>query len=168
MYLLVWVVLNINMPAYAFIVITAAVVLLHSLVQPHKSMFLNATDAFLLMDMMVLSSLSYYCSDDGSSTAGNITTILKYPLLIVPLVYILAGGVWMAFGSMIVKCWKIVSEWRRLHPRNDKLLQELATVASTDEEVMIDSGDIDVHEYLKGTRSVISMMEREPLIYDDN
>ena len=165
-YLLVWVVLNINMPAYAFIVLTAAVVLLHSLVQPHKSMFLNATDAFLLMDMMVLSSLSYYCSDDGSSTAGNITTILKYPLLIVPLLYILAGGVWMAFGSAIVKCWKVVSEL--LRPRNDKLLQELATVASTDEEAMIDSGDIDVHEYLKGTRSVISMMEREPLIYDDN
>ena len=165
-YLLVWVVLNINMPAYAFIVTTAAVVLLHSLVQPHKSMFLNAADAFLLTDMMVLSSLSYYCSDDGSSTAGNITTILKYPLLIIPLLYILAGGVWMSFGSVIVKCWKVISEW--FHPRNDECLQELATVASTDEEVMIDSGDIDVHRYLPMTRSVVSMMEREPLIYEDD
>ena len=163
-YLLVWVVLIINMPAHAFIVLTAAVVLLHSLIQPHKSMFLNATDAFLLMDMMVLSSLSYYCSDDGSSTAGNITTILKYPLLIIPLLYILAGCIWMVFGSTVVKrCRKVVHR-----PHNDECLQDLATVASTDEEVMTDSGDIDVHEYLPMTRSVVSVMEREPLIYNDD
>ena len=57
-YLLAWVILNIKMPSYLFIFITAGILLLHSLVQPHKKVFLNAADTLLLMDVMLLSSFS--------------------------------------------------------------------------------------------------------------
>ena len=157
-YFLSWVILNINMPLYVFITIFGGIMVLHFITQSYKNNFLNICDMLLLVDLMILSSLSFLCKNDS---CPNPITIMNYPLLLLPLLYMLLGGIWLVFGDVLKKFKTKITPCQKSKP----LETEVCNVASV-ENVTMDREDRDVHKAIKSRSEVI--LEREPLIYDDN
>ena len=93
---------------------------------------------------------------------------MKYPLLIIPLMYILMGGVWISIRGTVHKCKGIITKCRYPDEYDYRpVIQELTVPV----EDFIDSGDIDIHEQIIPQDIVITRhneLEREPLFYDDN
>ena len=159
-YLLSWVILNINVTQYEFILITilAALCLLHFLVQPHKQKILNIFDTVLLIDLLLLSSLSAFC---GQGYPEHAMMVMKVTLVAIPLFYILTGGIWVTFREMVTNC---VTKLRQLRSAPEQIHQS----NENEEDIIIDSEDRNVHSGIDYHGFVRKPMEREPLIYEDN
>ncbi len=163
-YLLSWVVLNINVTQYEFIFISilATICLLHFLVQPHKGRFMNITDTILLIDLLLLSSLSIFC---GEGYPETVMTVMKVTLVAIPLLYILAGGIWVMFRQMMINC---VAKLRlQLRPPVNQIAESPHQSDDT-VDVVLDREDRNIHSEIKKCYVCKPTMEREPLIYDDN
>ncbi len=164
-YFLSWLILNINMPLYLFITLSGGVAVLHFITQSYKKSFLNICDTLLLIDLMILASLSFQCVNDICPTP---IAIMNYPLLLLPLLYMLLGGVWLVFGDVLKKVKaKIGQRW--FDQRSNETLQDLVAqdVIGTDVGVALDRENRNVHSTIKSSQEV-AILEREPLIYDDN
>ena len=85
-YLLTWIILNINVPSYYILfktTILISVCLLHFLLQPHKSKWINISDTMLLTNLIFLSFLSF------QNANTHLVSILAFVFVLVPLLYIL-------------------------------------------------------------------------------
>ncbi len=153
-YFLAWIVLSINMPLYLFVIVFGAVSMIHFLVQPHRKRFLNISETILLVDLMILASLSFLCDHEYCS---NTIMAMNYPFLVPPLLYMLLGGIWLAFKDKIQKWKNAFTESRRQH--------KLTNVVSINE--VLDREDRDIHSNMKPNTVLEVMMEREPLIFED-
>ena len=154
-YLLSWIILNINMPYYVMEIILVAVSILHFMIQPYKYRWLNIVDTLLLVDLNMLAFLTSV--DSPNSIHKEIP--ISYLLVVLPLTYITIGGVWII--SVIVIKWfqNKMSTGKNTNEEMVKLLE--------DEEVA-DSGDIDIHIGVNSTVLERPVCRRESLIFDDN
>ena len=150
-YLLSWIILNINMPYYVTEIILIAVGTLHFMVQPHKYRWLNIVDTLLLVDLIMLASLT---SVDLPISIHKETFPISYILVVLPLTYITLGGVWI-IGVIIIKWCKCKEE-------------EMVNLLEDEEEVVVDSGDRDIHIGVSSTVVERPVCRRESLIFDDN
>ena len=155
-YLLSWIILNINMPYYVMEIILVAVGTLHFVIQPYKYRWLNIVDTLLLVDLYMLAFLT---SVDSPNSIHKETVPISYILVVLPLTYITIGGVWII--SVIVIKWikNKMSTGTNTGEEMVKLLE--------DEEVA-DSGDIDIHIGVSSTVLERPVCRRESLIFDDN
>ena len=156
-YFLAWIVLSINMPLYIFVVVFGAVSMLHFIVQPHRKSFLNISETILLVDLMILASLSFLCDHEYCS---NTVIAINYPFLVLPLLYMLLGGIWLAFKDKIQK-WK--NKFKESH-RHHKLTNPVQHVVINE---VLDREDRDIHSNMKPNTVLEVVMEREPLIFED-
>ena len=99
-YLLSWIILNINMPYYVMEIILIAVGTLHFMIHPYKYRWLNIVDTLLLADLNLFVSLT---SVDSSNSIHKETVPISYILVVLPLTYITIGGVWII--SVIIIKW---------------------------------------------------------------
>ena len=155
-YLLSWIILNINMPYYLTEIILVAVGTLHFMIQPYKYRWLNIVDTLLLVD---LNMLAFLTSADSPNSIHKETVPISYILVVLPLTYITIGGVWII--SVIVIKWfqNKMSTGKNTNEEMVKLLE--------DEEV-VDSGDRDIHIGVNSTVLERPVCRRESLIFDDN
>ena len=147
MYLVVWIILNINLPLFVFIAILNAVCLLHFLIQPHKNKWLNISDTLLLSTLIYL---SFIINHDTT----NKGTVMIYILTIIPLLYILIGGTCFTFGSL---CMNIIEA-------KNKGTQNLINPCRNN---VFDSENRNIHEGVNTTCTEIDPF-REPLIFENN
>ena len=91
-YLLSWIILNINMPYYVTEIILVAVGTLHFMIQPYKYRWLNIVDTLLLVD---LNMLAFLTSVDSPNSIHKETVPISYVLVVLPLTCITIGGVWI-------------------------------------------------------------------------
>ena len=145
-YLVVWIILNINLPLFVFIAILNAVCLLHFLIQPHKNKWLNISDTLLLS---ILIYLSFLINHDTT----NKETLMIYILTILPLLYILIGGTCFTLGSL---CMNIIKT-------KNKGTQNLINPCRKN---VFDSENRNIHEGVNTTCTEINPF-REPLILED-
>ena len=152
-YLLAWIILNINVPSYYIIFKTAiliSVCLLHFLLQPHKSKWINISDTVLLTNLIFLTFLSLQAVDT------HLASILVYVFVLISLSYILIGSVWFTCGHVfknVVKkkmFWK-VPDLEDNHTESQRLIYDVIS---------------DYHS-LKGVESSEVDLFREPLIFED-
>ena len=100
-YLLSWIILNINMPYYVMEIILIAVSTLHFMIQPYKYQWLNIVDTLLLADLIMLAFLTLV---DSPNSIHKETVPISYILVVSPLTYITVGGVWIISVIMIKWC----------------------------------------------------------------
>ena len=156
-YLLSWIILNINMPYYVMEIILVAVGTLHFMIQPYKYRWLNIVDTLLLVDLIMLASLT---SVDSPSSIHKETVLISYILVVLPLTYITLGGVWII--SVIIIKW---CKCKVFAGKEEELLNLLE---DEKEEEVVDSGDRDIHIGVSSTVVERPVCRRESLIFDDN
>ena len=158
-YLLSWIILNINMPYYVMEIILVAVGALHFMIQPYKYRWLNIVDTLLLVDLNLLASL---ISVNSTKSIHKETVLIRYILVVLPLTYITFGGVWI-IGVIIIKWCKC----KVLTGKNNK--QEMVNLLEDEEEEeVVDSGDRDIRIGVSSTVVERPLCRRESLIFDDN
>ena len=155
-YLLSWIILNINMPYYVMEIILVAVGTLHFMIQPYKYRWLNIVDTLLLVD---LNMLAFLTSVDSPNSIHKETVPISYILVVLPLTYITIGGVWIISVIVIKSFQNRMSTGKNTNEEMVKLLE--------DEEVA-DSGDTDIHIGVNSTVVERPVCRRESLIFDDN
>ena len=125
-YLLAWILLNINIPSYHILLkltILISVCLLHFLLQPHKSKWINVSDTVLLTNLIFLTFLSFQAVDT------HLASILVYVFVLISLSYILIGCVWFTCGHVfknVVKnmFWKI-PDLEANHTESQRLIYDV-------------------------------------------
>ena len=155
-YLLSWIILNINMPYYVTEFILVAVGTLHFMIHPYKYRWLNIVDTLLLVDLIML---AFIASVESPNSVHKETVPISYILVVLPLTYIIIGGVWIISV--------IVIKWFQNKISTDKNTNEEMVKLLEDEEV-VDSGDIDIHIGVNSTVLERPVCRRESLIFDDN
>ena len=156
-YLLSWIILNINMPYYVMEIILVAVSTLHFMIQPYKYRWLNIVDTLLLVDLIMLASLT---SVDSLNSIHKATVPVSFILVVLPLTYITIGGVWI-ISVIIIKWCKC-----KMFTGNEEELVNL--LEDEKEEEVVDSGDRDIHIGVSSTVVERPLCRRESLIFDDN
>ena len=159
-YLLSWIILNINMPYYVMEIILVAVGTLHFMIQPYKYRWLNIVDTLLLVDLNLLSSLT---SVDSPNSIHKETVPISYILVVLPLTYITFGGVWII--SVIIIKW---CKSKMFTLKNTNAEEMVNLLEDEDEEEVVDSGDRDIHIGVSSTVVERPICRRESLIFDDN
>ena len=159
-YLLSWIILNINMPYYVMEIILVAVGTLHFMIQPYKYQWLNIVDTLLLVDLNMLSSLT---SVDSPNSIHKETVPISYILVVLPLTYITFGGVWII--SVIIIKW---CKSKMFTLKNTNAEEMVNLLEDEDEEEVVDSGDRDIHIGVSSTVVERPICRRESLIFDDN
>ena len=156
-YLLSWIILNINMPYYVMEIILVAISTLHFMIQPYKYRWLNIVDTLLLADLNLFVSLT---SVDSPNSIHRETVTISYILVVLPLTYITIGGVWI-ISVIIIKWCKY-----KLFTGNEEEMVNL--LEDEEEEEVVDSGDGDIHIGVSWTVVERPVCRRESLIFDDN
>ena len=156
-YLLSWIILNINMPYYVTEIILIAVGTLHFMIQPYKYRWLNIVDALLLVDLIMLASLT---SADSPNGIHKEIVAISYILVVLPLTYITFGGVWI-ISVIIIKWCKC-----KVFTGNEEEMVNL--LEDEKEEAVVDSGDRDIRIGVGSTVVERPVCRRESLIFDDN
>ena len=155
-YLLSWIILNINMPYYAMEIILIAVGTLHFMIQPYKYRWLNIVDTLLLVD---LNMLAFLTSVDSLNGIHKDTVSISYILVVLPLTYITIGGVWIIIVIIIKWCKSKMSSTNA---------EEVVNLLNEKIEEVVDSGDRDIHIEVSSTVLEHPVCRRESLIFDDN
>ena len=156
-YLLSWIILNINMPYYVIQIILVAISILHFMIQPYKYQWLNIVDTLLLVDLNLLASLT---SVDSSNIIHKETVLISYILVVLPLTYFTLGGVWIL--SVIIRKW-----WKCIVFTGKE--EEMANLLEDEKEKeIVDSGDKDIRIGVSSTVVERPVCRRESLIFDDN
>ena len=155
-YLLSWIILNINMPYYVMEIILIAVGTLHFMIHPYKYQWLNIVDTLLLVDLIML---AFFTSVDSPTSIHKETVLISYILVVLPLTYITIGGVWI-ISVIIIKWCKC-----KVFTGNE---EEMVNLLEDEEEEVVDSGDRDVHIGVSSTVVERPVCRRESLIFDDN
>ena len=158
-YLLSWIILNINMPYYVMEIILVAVSTLHFMIQPYKYRWLNIVDTLLLVD---LNMLAFLTSVDSLNSIQEETVPISYILVLLPLTYITIGGVWII--SVIIMKWCE----RKMSTCKNTNEEEMVNLLDEEEEEVVDSGDRDIHIGVSSTVLERPICRRESLIFDDN
>ena len=159
-YLLSWIILNINMPYYVMEIILVAVSTLHFMIQPYKYRWLNIVDTLLLVDLIMLVFLT---SVDSPNSIHKVTVPISYILVVLPLTYITIGGVWIII-VIIIKCCKC-----KVFTGKNANKEELVNLLEDEkEEEVVDSGDRDIRIGVSSTVVERPVCRRESLIFDDN
>ena len=156
-YLLSWIILNINMPYYVMGIILIAVGTLHFMIQPYKYRWLNIVDTVLLVDLNLFVFLT---SVDSPNSIHKETVLISYILVVLPLTYITIGGVWI-ISVIIIK-------WCRCKGKNTNAEEMVNIFEDEEEEEVVDSGDRDIHIGVSSTVLERPVCRRESLIFDDN
>ena len=156
-YLLSWIILNINMPYYVTEIILIAVGTLHFMIQPHKYRWLNIVDTLLLVDLIMLASLT---SIDSPISIHKETVLISYILVVLPLTYITLGGVWII--SVIIR------KWCKCIVFTGKEEEMVNLLVDEKEQEVVDSGDRDIRIGVSSTVVERPICRRESLIFDDN
>ena len=157
-YLLSWIILNINMPYYVMEIILIAISTLHFMIQPYKYRWLNIVDTLLLVDLNLFSFLT---SVDSPNSMHKMTVPISYILVVLPLTYITIGGVWII--SVIIIKWCKCKMFSVKNTNAEEMMNLLG-----DEEEVVDSGDRDIHIGVSSTVVERPVCRRESLIFDDN
>ena len=150
-YMLTWIILNINVPSYYILfktTILISVCLLHFLLQPHKNKWINISDTTLLTNLIFLTFLSF------QNEITNLVSILVFIFVLVPLLYILIGSVWFTCGQVFKNFLKKRRFWKAPEA-NDTESQGLM------DDVVRD------HQACEGVESTEIDPFRETLIYED-
>ena len=164
-YLLSWIILNINMPYYVKEIILVAVGTLHFMIHPYRYQWLNIVDTLLLVD---LNMFAFLTSADSPNSIHKETVPISYILVVLPLTYITIGGVCII--SMIIIKW---CKSKKCTGKNTNE-EEMINLVDEEEEEVVDSGNRDIHIEVNLTileRPVCSgdtRDSRESLIFDDN
>ena len=158
-YLISWIILNINMPYYVIEIILVAVGTLHFMVQPYKYQWLNIVDTLLLADLIMLASLT---SVDSPNSIHK-ETVISYILVVLPLTYITIGGVWII--SVIIIKW---CKCKVFTGKNTNAEEMVNLLEDEEEEEVVDSGDRDIRIGVSSTVVERPVCRRESLIFDDN
>ena len=159
-YLLSWIILNINMPYYMTEIILIAVSTLHFMIHPYKYQWLNIVDTLLLVDLIMLVFLT---SINSPNSIHKETVPISYILVVLPLTYITVGGVWI-ISVIIIKWCKC-----KVFTGEETTKEELVHLLEDDEEEqVVDSGDRDIHIGVSSTVVERPVCRRESLIFDDN
>ena len=156
-YLLSWIILNINMPYYVMKIILFAVGTLHFMIQPYKYRWLNIVDTLLLAHLNLFAFLT---SVDSPNSIHKEIVPITYILVVLPLTYITIGGVWII--SVIIIKWCKCKVFSGKNTNEDEMVNLLE-----DEEV-VDSGYKDIHIGVSSTVLERPVCRRESLIFDDN
>ena len=161
-YLLSWIILNfnINMPYYVMEIILIAVGTLHFMIHPYKYQWLNIVDTLLLVDLIMLVSLT---SVDSPNCIPKKTVAISYILVVLPLTYITVGGVWII--SVIIIKWCKCKVFTGKKTNKEEMVNLLE---DEEEEEVVDSGDRDIHIGVSSTVVERPVCRRESLICDDN
>ena len=159
-YLLSWIILNINMPYYVMEIILVAVGTLHFMIQPYKYQWLNIVDTLLLVDLIMLAFLT---SVESPSSIHKETVPISYILVVLPLTYITIGGVWIISVIIINWCKSKMCTGKNINEEEMVNLLE-----DEEEEEVVDSGDRDIHIGISSTVLERPVCKRESLIFDDN
>ena len=154
-YLLSWIILNINMPYYGMEIILAAISTLHFMIQPYKYRWLNIVDTLLLVDLNLFVFLT---SVDSPNSIHKETVPISYILVVLPLTYITIGGVWIISVIIIKLC-----KYKGKNTNAEEMVNLLE-----DEEEVVDSGDRDIHIGVSSTFLERPINRRESLIFEDN
>ena len=157
-YLLSWIILNINMPYYVMEIILVAISTLHFMIQPYKYQWLNIVDTLLLVDLIMFAVFTSVDSPNGKETVP-----ISYILVMLPLTYITIGGVWII--SAIIRKW---CEYKLSTVRNTNEEEMVNLLEDEEEEEVVDSGDRDIHIGVSSTVVERPVCRRESLIFDDN
>ena len=136
-YLLSWIILNINMPYYVMEIILAAVFTSYFMIQPYKYRWLNIADTLLLID---LNMLAFLTSVNSSNSIHKETVLISYILVVLPLTYIIIGGVWII--SVIIIKW---CKSKMCTGKNTSNEGELEDLLPGEGDEIVDSGDRDIH-----------------------
>ena len=156
-YLLSWIILNINMPYYVMEIILIAVSTLHFMIHPYKYQWLNIVDTLLLVDLIMLVFLT---SVDSQNSIRKETVPISYILVVLPLTYITVGGVWII--SVIIIKWCKCKVFTGMKTNKEEM------VHLVEEEEVVDSEDRDIHTGVSSTVVEHPVCRRESLIFDDN
>ena len=159
-YLLSWIILNINMPYYVMEITLVAISTLHFMVQPYKYRWLNIVDTLLLADLNLFVSLT---SVNSPNSIHKETVPISYILVVLPLTYITIGGVWIISVIIIKWCKSKVFTGKKTNKEEMVNLLE-----DEEEEEVVDSGDRDIHIGVSSTVVERPVCRRESLIFDDN
>ena len=157
-YLLTWIILNINMPYYVMVIILVAVATLHFMIQPYKYRWLNIVDTLLLVDLNLFAFLT---SVDSPNSIHKETVPISYILVVLPLTYITFGGMWII--SVIIIKWCKCKVFTGKNTNKEEMVNLLE-----DEEEVVDSGDSDIRIGVSSTVVERPVCRRESLIFDDN
>ena len=158
-YLLSWIILNINMPYYVIEIILVAVGTLHFMIHPYKYRWLNIIDTLLLVD---LNMLAFLTSLDSPNSIHKETVPISYILVVLPLTYITIGGVWIISMIIIKWCKSKMFTGKNTNP------EEMVNLLDEEEEEVVDSGDRDIHIGVSSTVMERPVCRRESLIFYDN
>ena len=158
-YLLSWIILNINMPYYVMEIILVAVGTLHFMIHPYKYRWLNIVDTLLLVDLNLFVSLT---SVDSSNSIHKETVPINYILVVLPLTYITVGVVWII--SVIIRKWCKCKVFTGKNTNEEEMVNLLE---DEEEEEVVDSGDRDIHIGVSSTVVERPLCRRESLIFDD-
>ena len=159
-YLLSWIILNINMPYYVMEIILVAVSTLHFMIQPYKYRWLNIVDTLLLVDLNLFAFLT---SVDSPNSIHKGTVPISYILVVLPLTYITIGGVWII--SVIIIKW---CKYKVFTGKNANKEEIVNLLEDEEEEKVVDSGDRDIRIGVSSTVVERPVYRRESLIFDDN
>ena len=159
-YLLSWIVLNINMPYYVMEIIFIAVSTLHFMIHPYKYQWLNIVDTLLLVDLIMLVVLT---SVDLPNDIHKKTVPISYILVVLPLTYITFGGLWII--SVIIIKWCKCKVFTGKKTNKEEMVNLLE---DEEEEEVVDSEDRDIHIGVSSTVVERPVCRRESLIFDDN
>ena len=159
-YLLSWIILNINMPYYVMEIILIAVGTLHFMIHPYKYRWLNIIDTLLLVDINLFVFLT---SVDSPNSIHKETVPISYILVVLPLTYITIGGVWV--NSVIIIKW---CKSKMSTGKNTNEEEMVNLLEDEKEEEVVDSGDRDIHIGVSSTVVERPVCRRESLIFDDN
>ena len=159
-YLLSWIILNINMPYYVMEIILIAVGTLHFVIHPYKYQWLNIVDTLLLTDLIML---AVFTSVDLPNGIHKETVPISYILVVSPLTYITFGGVWII--SVIIIKWCKCKVFTGKNTNEEEMVNLLE---DEEEEEVVDSGYRDIHIGVSSTVVERPLCRRESLIFDDN
>ena len=159
-YLLSWIILNINMPYYVMEIVLVGVCTLHFMIQPYKYRWLNIVDTLLLVDLIML---AFFTSVDSPNSIHKETVPINYILVVLPLTYITIGGVWII--SVIIIKW---CKGKMSTGKNTNKEEMVNLLEDEEEEEVVDSGNRDIHIGVSSTVLERPVCRREPLIFDDN
>ena len=159
-YLLSWIILNINMPYYVMKIILAVVGTLHFMIQPYKYQWLNIVDTLLLVHLIIL---AFFTSVNSPNSIHKETVSISYVLVVLPLTYITIGGVWI-ISIIIIKWYK--NEMSTGKNTNEEEIVNL--LEDEEEDNVVDSEDRDIHIGVSSTVLEHPVCRRESLIFDDN
>ena len=159
-YLLSWLILNINIPYYVMGIILIAVSTLHFMIHPYKYRWLNTVDTLLLVD---LNMLAFLTSVDSPNSIHKETVIISYILVVLPLTYITIGGVWIISVIVILECFQ-----NKMCTGKNTNEEEMVNLLDEEKKEVVDIGDIDIHIGVSSTVVERPVCRRESLIFDDN